>query len=415
MAGERLDALMSVRSSRNHSRSPSAVQTEFPASNPKESVTTLDPKDLGDRVGKAKSRDSSRSNQRVEPVVHHHGTMTSTVGFREVCRAIRESAFDRNPLPIIISLEVGAERDQQEVMVEIMKEEWAGLLLETPFESCNPHQRQPRLEELYNKILIKVKRLDDSRAEGEVERGRSTGIAAIRAKPPICEALAALAIYTHSEHYEDEKSLNSRTPSHIFSLSEDNFLSLAEDSSKIHKVLAHNRDFFMRIYPKGLRVDSSNPDPSFHWRRGVQMVAMNWQKTDEGMMLNDGMFAGTNGWVVKPVSLLSDNNLAPLAEMSSTSTTVPQRTLDLRITVLAGQFLPLPGDRKKKGGFGVTSDGKFRPRVKVELHVEKQQRSVEYAKETAPARTENPDWGLYPKSLDFLDVQNVVEELSFVR
>jgi hypothetical protein len=343
--------------------------------------------------------------------------MTSTVGFREVCRAIRETAFETNPLPIIVSLQVGADQEQQEVMVDIMKEEWAGLLLDVPFDSCDPHQRQPRLEELYEKILIKVKRAECTPAVGEVERGRSKGIATnppISPKPrkrTICEALAALAIYTHSEHYENEDSLSSRTPSHIFSLSEDHFLSLAEDTSKIHKVLAHNRDFFMRIYPKGLRVDSSNPDPSFHWRRGVQMVAMNWQKTDEGMMLNDAMFDGTNGWVMKPASLLSDKTTAEMSNMSN----IPRRTLDLRITVLAGQFLPLPADRRKHGGFGITSDGKFRPRVKVELHVEKPQRSLDYAKETASARTENPDWGLYSKTLEFLDVKDVVEELSFVR
>jgi len=412
VAGEKF---MSVAVSRRHSRSPSAAQTTFPASDPRESAITLDPKDLSDRL--ATSRDSSRSNQRVEPVVHHHGTMTSTVGFREVCRAIRETAFETNPLPIIVSLQVGADQEQQEVMVDIMKEEWAGLLLDVPFDSCDPHQRQPRLEELYEKILIKVKRAECTPAVGEVERGRSKGIATnppISPKPrkrTICEALAALAIYTHSEHYENEDSLSSRTPSHIFSLSEDHFLSLAEDTSKIHKVLAHNRDFFMRIYPKGLRVDSSNPDPSFHWRRGVQMVAMNWQKTDEGMMLNDAMFDGTNGWVMKPASLLSDKTTAEMSNMSN----IPRRTLDLRITVLAGQFLPLPADRRKHGGFGITSDGKFRPRVKVELHVEKPQRSLDYAKETASARTENPDWGLYSKTLEFLDVKDVVEELSFVR
>ncbi|KAK4151898.1 PLC-like phosphodiesterase [Chaetomidium leptoderma] len=412
VAGEKLDALISVRASRQHSRSPSAAQTAFPGAAPRESGTTLDPKDLSDRLDT--SRDSSRSNQRVEPVVHHHGTMTSIISFREVCQAVRESAFERNPLPIIISLEVGADREQQEVMVDIMKEEWEGLLLDTPFDTCDPHQRQPRLEELYNKILIKVKRLDDSRVEGETERGRSIGISAIRGvKPPICPALAALAIYTHSEHYEDENSLGSRTPSHIFSLSEDSFRSLVEDTSKIDKLLAHNRDYFMRIYPKGLRVDSSNPDPSFHWRRGVQMVAMNWQTPDEGMMLNDAMFAGTNGWVLKPTALLSNNTTTEMENMSSSS--VPQRTLDLRITVLAGQFLPLPDDRRRSGGFGVTSDRKFRPKVKIELHVEKPQRSLDYAKETAPARTDNPDWGLYPKSLDFLDVKNVVEDLSFVR
>ncbi|KAK3310741.1 PLC-like phosphodiesterase [Chaetomium strumarium] len=410
VAGEKLEALMSIRASRQHSRSPSAVQTAFPAVDPRESGTTLDPKELSDRL-ELQSRDSSRSTLRVEPVVHHHGTMTSTVGFREVCQAIRESAFEKNPLPIIVSLEVGADREQQEVMVDIMKEEWAGLLLDKPFDFCDPYQRQPNLEELYNKILIKVKRLSDCRVEAEVERGRSLGISVIRSKPPICEALAALAIYTHSEHFEDESSLASRTPSHIFSLSEDSFMSLAEDTSKLHKLLMHNRDFFMRIYPKGIRVDSSNPDPTFHWRRGVQMVAMNWQRTDEGMMLNDAMFAGTNGWVLKPPDLRNDSSASDLSEMFH----IRKRTLDLRITVLAGQFLPLPEDRRRGGGFGVVGDKKFRPRVKVELHVEKPHKSFDCAKETRPASTDNPDWGLYPASLDFVDVKNVVEELSFVR
>ena len=178
-------------------------------------------------------------------------------------------------------------------------------------------------------------------------------------------------------------------------------------------MLKHNRDFFMRIYPKGLRVDSSNPDPSFHWRRGVQMVAMNWQKSDEGMLINDAMFAGTNGWILKPPALLSDNTTSEMYHMSG----MPCKTLDLQITILAGQFLPLPGGRKRSG-FGIKTDRGFRPEVKVELHVEKvekPQRPVDYARETVTARTEHPDWGHDAKSLDFFGVKNVVEELSFVR
>jgi hypothetical protein len=132
------------------------------------------------------------------------------------------------------------------------------------------------------------------------------------------------------------------------------------------------------------------------------------QSRDEGMMLNDAMFAGTNGWILKPSALRGGNMLTGVPQ---------QRTLDLRITVLAGQFLPLPGDgggRSKTGsGFGITSDRKFRPRVKVELHVDRPHRSE--ARETAAARTEHPDWGRGAKSLDFLGVKNVVEELSFVK
>ncbi|KAK4102134.1 PLC-like phosphodiesterase [Parathielavia hyrcaniae] len=405
------EKLMSIRVSRQQSRSPSAIQKTFPSPlpspDPRESATTLDPKDLVEC--RAKSRSSSLSNHTVEPVVHHHGTMTTTVGFREVCRAVRESAFERNPLPIIVSLEVGADQEQQEIMVKIMKEEWRGLLLERALDTCD--NRQPRLEELYNKILIKVKRVKESPTDEEVERGRSLGMAAIRAKPRVCRELSKLAIYTHSEHYGGEECLDYDSPGHIFSLSEDGFLSLTEDTDKLDRVLAHNRDYFMRIYPKGSRIDSSNPDPTFHWRRGVQMVAMNWQKTDEGMMLNDAMFAGTNGWVLKPPSLLSNKTTTEMADMASD----PKPTLDLRITVLAGQFLPLPGDRKSSGCLGITGDRKFQPKVKVELHVEKAHRSLDCEKETEPGCTEHPDWGLDPKSLDFLDVKNVAAELSFVR
>ncbi|KAK0717072.1 PLC-like phosphodiesterase [Lasiosphaeria miniovina] len=403
-----------------HSRSPSVNQPSLPSaesgataetSATTETITTTD---SGATTGScattgssATTEDSSVSNRRGEPIVHHHGTMTSTVGFREVCKAIRQSAFETNPLPIIVSLEVGADREQQEMMVQIMKEEWDGLLLDTPFEFCNPHERQPRLEELSRKILIKVKRIHESTVEGEVDRGRSLHVtSSINSKPPICDALAALAIYTHSEHFDDMKSLTSRTPSHIFSLSEDKFFALSQDATRLRKLIDHNRQFFMRIYPKGLRVDSSNPDPSFHWRRGVQMVAMNWQKTDEGMMVNDAMFANTNGWVLKPAGYLSDD---PLSVDS-----MPQQTMNLRITVLAGQFIPLPEDRKQSG-VGVGGDKKFRPLVKVELHAEKPTKPIGYVWTSSARETDNPDWGFGASPCEFLNVENIVPELSFVR
>ncbi|KAK1783797.1 putative PI specific phospholipase [Copromyces sp. CBS 386.78] len=361
---------------------------------PRDSGTSLDPKELSDRLDQSTS--SSGSIKRVEPIVHHHGTMTTTVPFREVCKAVREEAFVTNHLPIIVSLEVGADREQQEMMVEIMKEEWAGLLLEEPFEDCDHLRQQPRLEQLLDKILIKVKRLDDCNGEiQEAQRGRSLTVSSLRSKPPICEMLAALAIYTRSEHFSDLKSLSSTTPSHIFSVNEDKFLDMiSQDKAKLKKIMDHNKRYFMRIYPKGLRFDSSNPDPTIPWRRGVQMVAMNWQKTDEGTMLNDAMFADTNGWVLKPAGFLTNHD------------DIPTRTVDLRITVLAGQSIPVPEGGQAK---------KLRTRVKVELHVEKPNKSLDLTRTNQPQATENPDWERSPYPLEFLNVGGIVEELSFVR
>ncbi|KAK3693766.1 PLC-like phosphodiesterase [Podospora appendiculata] len=390
-----------------HSRTPSSTQPISATTVSREPSTSLDPDELAQRL--ERSRDSSRSHGRGEPLVHHHGTMTSTVGFRKVCKAIRESVFSTNPMPVIVSLEVGADREQQEQMVEIMKEEWKGLLLEQPFDDCDPRQRQPRLEELLRKILIKVKRPDDPVLEVDGERGRTLHINSPihSSKPPICAALAALAIYTHSEHFADQDSLSSRTPSHIFSVSEDRFLAMAQESKRLcNQLFAHNRNFFMRIYPKGLRVDSSNPDPSFHWRRGVQMVAMNWQTPDEGMMLNDAMFADTSGWVLKPRGFLAAD--------SADYDAMPRKTMNLRITILAGQFLPLPADRKTRG-VGLGGDKTFCPQVKVELHVERQQKAAEYVQETPPSESDSPDWGDEGVPFQFFDVTGVLEELSFVR
>lgn len=361
---------------------------------PRDSGTSLDPKELSDRLDEATS--SSASIKRVEPIVHHHGTMTTTVPFREVCKAVREEAFVTNHLPIIVSLEVGADRDQQEMMVEIMKEEWAGLLLEEPFEDCDHLKQQPRLEQLLDKILIKVKRLDDCNGEIlEAQRGRSLTVSSLRQKPPICEMLAALAIYTRSEHFADLKSLSSTTPSHIFSVNEDKFLDMIQqDKAKLKKIMDHNKQYFMRIYPKGLRFDSSNPDPTIPWRRGVQMVAMNWQKTDEGTMLNDAMFADTHGWILKPTGFLTNHD------------EIPTRTVDLRITVLAGQSIPVPEGGQAK---------KMKTRVKVELHVEKPNKSLDLTRTTQPQTTENPDWERSSSPLEFMNVGGLVEELSFVR
>jgi phosphatidylinositol phospholipase C delta len=100
------------------------------------------------------SRSNSSSNMRPEPRVLHGWTLTSEVSFRDVCKTVRETAFVTTDLPLIVSLEVHANLEQQEIMVEIMKEEWKGLLLDEAHETCNPAERLPRLDELYNKVSL---------------------------------------------------------------------------------------------------------------------------------------------------------------------------------------------------------------------------------------------------------------------
>ena len=54
------------------------------------------------------------------------------------------------------------------------------------------------------------------------------------------------------------------------------------------------------MYPHGLRFSSSNQEPAVFWRNGAQLVALNWQKFDLGMMQNEALFSGSGGMVLKP-------------------------------------------------------------------------------------------------------------------
>lgn len=371
-------------------------------------------------VGKEGERSASlRSARSGEPLVLHGWTLTAPIGFRAVCQTIREMAFLTSQLPIIVSLEVHADPDQQEVMVEIMKEEWKGYLVEQPHEGCNPEERLPRLEELMNKILIKVKKatadkqepapapastnlaptksktdVDSTHSGSEDERGGA------KAKVKICENLSNLGIYTHSEHFTSFEAKSAKKPPHIFSISENQIIELHE--TKKSEMLAHNRNFFMRAYPAGFRIDSSNPDPSVLWRKGVQMVALNWQTLDEGMMLNEGMFAGEHGWVLKPPGYRSD-----------ATEPIEYKTVDLKITIFAGQHIPLPAHQKESG---------FHPYIRCELHIEREQehtsepiKSSDCKKQTDYRKGDHPDFGPEGYELQFPHITKVVEELSFLR
>lgn len=408
-----------------------------------------------------------------EPLVLHGWTLTAPVGFRDVCKTIREAAFIATSLPIIVSLEVHANLEQQEVMVNIMKEEWKGLLIDAAHPTCDPEERLPRLEELRNKILVKVKRatsvtpevLSANLAPEHAHRASTASVAPSHSpkastssltasysprastsslsqfarhlsisannlspsvsrhdgdshsgsederggkkKSKICENLSNLGIYTHSEHFTAFGAKNCMKPSHIFSISENQIIDLHE--KKREEMFAHNRDFFMRAYPAGFRFDSSNLDPSLFWRKGVQMVALNWQNVDEGMMLNEAMFAGEQGWVLKPPGYRSD---------PTNTETICFKNLHLRITVFAAQHIPM-----------LQSESGFHPYIRCELHAEKpneskstemaegnlRARGGEYKQKTPHGKGDHPDFGEEGAVMDFPVVANVVEELSFVR
>jgi hypothetical protein len=236
-----------------------------------------------------------------EPRVLHGYTLTKEVPFREVCVAIRDYAFVVTDTPLIASLEVHCSAEQQETMVGIMLETWGDFLLPEPKEDA---AHLPSPAELRGKILIKVKYAPPeggSPLGADAEEGRlsSDGAAAKSKKPSkIIQALSKLGIYTRGVSFKSLEQAEASMPTHIFSLSEKGVVEVHQKSA--YELFEHNRRYLMRTYPSGLRIRSSNLDPAVFWRKGIQIVALNWQNWDEGMMLNEGMFAGTNGYVLKP-------------------------------------------------------------------------------------------------------------------
>lgn len=245
----------------------------------------------------------------VEPRVLHGYTLTKEVSFRDVCEAIREYAFAVVDLPLIVSLEVHAGAEQQEIMVRIMKSVWAGLLLEPPPPDDNNNNKEaavlPPPADLRRRILVKVKyappgqeattnavsdeeqplqqQPPSSGVVGKKQSQNQKEKEKEKKKPSkIIHALSALGIYTRAVSFKSLGQPEATMPSHVFSLSENGVKEVHEKQGQ--DLFEHNRNFLMRAYPSGFRIGSSNLDPVSFWRKGIQIVALNWQNWDEGMM-----------------------------------------------------------------------------------------------------------------------------------
>lgn len=225
----------------------------------------------------------------IEPRVLHGHTLTKEVSFRHVCNAIREYAFAVTDLPLIVSLEVHATPPQQEIMVQIMKQVWEGFLVTPPDEETDV---LPPPSAFRRKILVKVKytppgqetpAISDEDAEKLAVESAADKKKKKKKKPSkIIQALSALGIYTRAVSFKSLSQPEATMPMHVFSLSEKTVVDVHAKQGL--DLFEHNRRYLMRAYPSQFRITSTNLDPLSFWRKGIQIVALNWQKWDEGMM-----------------------------------------------------------------------------------------------------------------------------------
>ncbi|KAF1821172.1 phosphoinositide phospholipase C, partial [Dissoconium aciculare CBS 342.82] len=89
------------------------------------------------------------------PMVTHGRTMTTRIPFEDCVSVVARYAFNSSPYPLIISLEVHCNAEQQLVMVELMKKYFKDMMVMEPLISNAVSLPSP--SELKHKILIKVK------------------------------------------------------------------------------------------------------------------------------------------------------------------------------------------------------------------------------------------------------------------
>ncbi|KAK7034522.1 hypothetical protein VNI00_012369 [Paramarasmius palmivorus] len=147
-------------------------------------------------------------------------------------------------------------------------------------------------------------------------------------------------------------------PEEMFSLSEKAANKMLKGGSTMVDLIKHTRSRLVRVYPKGIRVSSSNYEPHRYWSAGCQLVALNWQTYDVGYMINHAMFQrnGRSGYVLKPLVLRTAHK-----EMLSR-----RKEHHLDVNIISAQQLPRPKDAT---GREVLDKAIVDPYVEVTVHV----------------------------------------------
>ena len=328
-----------------------------------------------------------------EPIVTHGGTLTSKLGFREAVRAVRDYAFREQNVrpskyPVIITLENHCTVAQQAFQASILREELGDALYVPP--AVRPAE-YPSPEELKGKIIIRdkpgvplpvaapggdggVAAPTDSQLEAAQEadvegpdaeeekeeaaggEGESKGKHGKAMHPDLMALVTVANVKFKGLDKLEVLGLGSTSSS----FDEDKIVKVAGKSPASSGFIRYTRRHLARTYPRGLRVDSSNYNPSFMWQVGCQIVALNYQSDGLPVHINQGKFAdnGGCGYVLKaphllPPSIQGTEVAAPSGEQSDplpddfdvTGKTAPVK-LSLKIELISGHYLPQPAEDK---------------------------------------------------------------------
>lgn len=275
-----------------------------------------------------------------EPKVTHGFTLVSNISFRAVCETIRDvldeeiAASQGNPAfspsPIMISLENHCDAKGQLRLAQIMREVWGDRMISKAVRE-EGHREQAgtgehvTLGELGPRIAVIVEYHFDGEAEDSDSSSDDEGDAedekkarkeykekkkASRATGIIPE-LAEIGVYAQSVKPVDNSwyepgELKNGPHHHLINVSESGLSSHMPEHALA--IAAHNSRHLMRVFPKGTRISSTNLKPAQYWGVGAQICALNWQTFGASNQLNHALFAGSDGYVLKPPGLRKGGN-----------------------------------------------------------------------------------------------------------
>ncbi|KAF4127021.1 PLCYc [Geosmithia morbida] len=301
-----------------------------------------------------------------EPKVTHGYTLVSNIPFRLVCETLRNIYDEEREeadkkvhtdcpalTPIIISLENHCGAKGQKRLVEIMLEVLGDRLLAKPM-VIGSKEHIP-LAQLGHKIVVIVEfhmvgeasddsdsSASDSPDSSDEEEDRTARKQYKDKKNQgketssvIIPELAELGVYAQSVKPPDNSWFETGTlangPHHpLINVSETGLA--AHLPANAVSVAKHNANHLMRVYPKGTRISSSNLKPVPFWNVGAQICALNGQNFGTSNQINDALFIGTGGYVLKP---------APLREGGS-GTLSTGRKVTLRLHLAGASDVPIP-------------------------------------------------------------------------
>lgn len=293
-----------------------------------------------------------------EPVIYHGYTLTSKILFKDVIKAIKEYAFKTSEYPVILSLENHCGVEQQKIMAQYLTSILGSALVTKPLGDQMP-TCLPAPEELKGRFIVKGKRLDklenafsdeskmadeESVSEEEDDEGDEENNEKKSGSLKLAKELSDIVIYCKSVPFHGlEDSREKHSFYEMASFKEGKALKLAEESAT--EYIRHNTDKLSRIYPGGMRTDSSNYNPVPMWNAGCQIVALNFQTPCLEMDLNQGLFYqnGRSGYILKPSYLRErDTEFDPI-----TLTKGPWlKRKTLHVMVISAQQLPKVGKRE---------------------------------------------------------------------